>query len=51
MIISIKKRNLNLNNRSPLHYAAEKNSNKIGKILISNGADINANDIINRNIK
>ena len=46
MIIEIKKRNLNLNNKTPLHIAAEKDSIKIGELLISKGADINAIDII-----
>ena len=51
MIIEIKERNLNLNNKTPLHYAAEKDSNKIGEILISKGVDINSKDIIYQNIK
>ena len=51
MIIEIKKRNLNINNKAPLHYAAEYDSNKIGEILISSGADINAKNIIYQNIK
>ena len=38
----IKERNLNKNNRTPLHVAAFKDSNKIGEILISKGADISA---------
>ena len=55
----IKERNLNKNNRTPLHYALERkgfgfgneiNSEKIGEILISKGADINAKDIIYQNI-
>ena len=50
MNIEIKERNLNLNNQTPLHIAAEKDSNKIGEILISKGADINAKDIIYQNI-
>ena len=41
-----KERNLNKNNRTPLHIAAFNNSNKIGEILISKGADINAKNII-----
>ena len=51
MIIEIKKRNLNINNKAPLHYAAEKDSNTIGEILISKGADINAKDIIYQTVK
>ena len=46
MIIQMKERNLNKINKTPLHYAAEKDSIKIGKLLISKGADINAYDII-----
>ena len=46
----IKERNLNKNNRTPLHYAANNGSNKIGELLISKGADINAKDIISQNI-
>ena len=46
MIIEIKERNLYKNNFTPLHLAAEKDSNKIGELLISKGADINAKDII-----
>ena len=42
----IKERNLNKNNQTPLHYAAEKDSIKIAELLISKGADINAKDII-----
>ena len=50
MIIEIKEWNLNKNNRTPLHWAAMKDSSKIGEILISKGADINAKDIIYQNI-
>ena len=39
-------RNLNKNNITPLHFAAENDSIKIGELLISKGADINAKDII-----
>ena len=46
----IKERNLNQNNETPLHYSAKYDSNKIGEILISKGADINAKDIIYQNI-
>ena len=42
----IKERNLNNNNLTPLHIAAEFDSIKIGELLISKGADINAKDII-----
>ena len=46
MINGIKERNLNKNNKTPLHIAAQNNSIKIGELLISKGADINAKDII-----
>ena len=46
MIIEIKERNLNKNNDTPLFDAAENDSIKIGELLISKGADINAKDII-----
>ena len=36
---------------SKLHYAAKNNLKEIGEILISEGADINAKDIIYLNIK
>ena len=49
MMKQIKERNLNKNNQTPLHYAASNDSNKIGEILISKGADINAKDIIYQN--
>ena len=42
----IKGRNLNKNNETPLHIAAKYDSIKIGELLISKGADINAKDII-----
>ena len=42
----IKERNLNKNNKTPLHIAASHDSLKIGELLISKGADINAKDII-----
>ena len=31
---------------TPLHFAAENNSKKMGELLISKGVDINAKDII-----
>ena len=46
MKIEMKERNLNYNNWTPLHFAAEKDSFKIGELLISKGADINEKDII-----
>ena len=42
----ITERNLNKNNRTPLHIALANKLDKIGKLLISKGADINAKDII-----
>ena len=42
----IKERNLNKNNRTPLHFAIENKLDKIGELLISKGADINAKTII-----
>ena len=42
-----RKRKLNYKNKTPLHSAIENNSKEIGKILISKGADINAEDINN----
>ena len=42
----IKERNLNKNNKTLLHIAAENDSATIGKLLILKGADINAIDII-----
>ena len=50
MIIEIKEWNLNKNNNTPLHYATEKDSNKIGELLISAGADINAITLICQNV-
>ena len=46
----IKERNLNKNNKTPLHYAARNDSNKMGELLISKGADINAKNIIHQYI-
>ena len=50
MIIEIKEWNLNLNKTTPLHIAVMNGSNKIGELLISAGADINAKDIIYQNM-
>ena len=50
MINQIKERNLNKNNQTPLLWATAKNSIKMGELLISKGADINAKDIIYQNI-
>ena len=33
-------------NKTPLHYAAYYNSKEMGELLISNGADMDARDII-----
>ena len=41
----IKERNLNKNNFTPLHFASSKNSEEIGELLISYGADIYVRDI------
>ena len=48
--IQIKKWNLIKCNKTPLHIAIENKSDKIGELLISKGADINAKDIIHQNI-
>ena len=48
MIIQIKEWNLFINNKTPLHFAAENDSMKIGKLLISKGADINAKNFIDQ---
>ena len=50
MMIQIKGRNLNKNNYTPLHYAAEKDSIKMAELLISKGADVNVKDIIHQYI-
>ena len=47
----IKERNLNLYKVTPLHDAAGNDFNKIGELLISKGAAINAKDTIYQNIK
>ena len=49
-IIYNKWRKFNKKNKTPLHYAAEKNSKEIGELLILKGADINAKDMISLNI-
>ena len=36
---------------TPLHYAAENNSKKIGELLISKGADLNVKGILSQNMK
>ena len=46
----IRERNLNKNNQTPLHIAVFQDSIKIGELLISKGADINAKAIIYQNI-
>ena len=46
MIKQIKERDLNKNNTTPLHIAVMCDSIKIGELLISKGADINAKSII-----
>ena len=43
-------RNLNKNNEAPLHSAAWKDSIRMGELLISKGADINAKNIIHQYI-
>ena len=50
MITEIKETKLNKNHKTPLHIAAEKDLDQIGELLISKGADINANDINYQNI-
>ena len=46
MIIQIKEWNLFIHNETPLHIAAREDSIKVGELLISKGADINAKNII-----
>ena len=41
---------MNHKNKTPLHYAAEKNSKEMGEILIEKGADIDGIDIIYLNV-
>ena len=45
-IIEIKERHLNKNNKTPLHITLKNDSIKMGALLISKGADLNAIDII-----
>ena len=47
----IKERNLKKNNQTPLHFVAVNDSIKIGELLISKGADINAKDITSQIMK
>ena len=51
MMKQIKERNLNKDNKTPLHIAVANKLDKIGELLISKGADINAKDINYQNIK
>ena len=46
----IKERNLNKKNETPLHFTAGNDSIRMGELLISKGADINAKDIIHQYI-
>ena len=50
IIKQIKERNLNKNDRTFLHIAAEKDLVRMGELLISKGADINAMTIIHQYI-
>ena len=49
-IISFKWRKFNNKNKTPLHYAVQKNLKEISELLITKGADINAKDINYQNI-
>ena len=49
MRIEIKEWNKKSNNNTPLHIAHENNSNKIGELLISKGANVNIKLIIYQN--
>ena len=49
-MIHLKERNLNKNNKTPLHKAYEKNSNQMIELLISKGANINIELIIYHNM-
>ena len=42
----INERNLNNNNKTPLHIAVANDCIKIGELLISKGADIKTKDVI-----
>ena len=46
----IKSKYWNTKYKTPLHYAAEYKSKEMIELLISKGADINANDNIYKNI-
>ena len=48
MVIQIKEKHLNDSNSTPLHIAAKNDSVRMGELLISKGADINAKDIIHQ---
>ena len=39
--VEIEERNLNFNNKTPLHIAAQYDSNKIGELLILKGPNVN----------
>ena len=45
-IISNKQRKSYIKNKTPLHYALERNFKEIGEVLITKGANVNAKDII-----
>ena len=48
MMKQIKERNLNKNNKTSLHIATYEDSNRMGALLISKGADINAYNIFHQ---
>ena len=50
-MIEIQERNLNKNNKTPLHIALDNKYDKMFELLISKGADINLKDIIYQNMK
>jgi len=47
-MIYMREKKKNCKNWAPLHYAAQNNSKEIGELLISKGADIEGNAIINQ---